>query len=67
MTCWNRADPGLNPDCDSQAVHRSALSPLSVGTFREIQRGQLGDLQAQALFGKAVPVIACQVQRSSYF
>lgn len=67
MTCWKHADPGLNPDCDSQAVHTSALPPLSVGTIREIQRGQLGDLQAQALFGKAVPVIACQVQRSSYF
>ena len=41
MTCWNHTDLGLNPDCDSQARHRSALSPLSVGTFREMQRGRL--------------------------
>lgn len=39
MTCWNHADPGLNPDCDSQAVYRSALSPFGQqahsGKFRE--------------------------------
>lgn len=68
MTCWNHADLGLNPACDSQAMRRSALSPCTVtGTFREMQRGRLGDLQAQALFVKVVPVIACQVQRSPYF